>query len=107
MVQFAFQKEMNNEPQNNEIEKLNEELEHYYQKRKLFLFLGFMLIVLAIAVTIPLAIAGLTSLVTIPALLISSGIVLFILRGALFNTRIRNRKERIKYLQEHPEQQDL
>lgn len=97
MSDFAFQKE-EVKPKNQEIEQLEQEIAAMYRKRKKFLLFGLLLIILGVGVAIPLAFVPIEGLYIIPANMIAAGIVLLILRGALFNARIRNRKARIQAL---------
>lgn len=100
MSEFAFQKKK--EPQtkveSEEIKKIKDELEKFYSKRRMFLILGLVLIFVGIGVAL-IALTEIEIFITLGSMIISGGIVMFILRSALFNTRIRNRKERIAFLE--------
>lgn len=81
-----------------ELLKYQEEINHFYRLRKLFLGLGFAAIGTGIVIGIPLAVAisnnggNMYIASYFISLSIVAGIILFILRGALFNRRIKNRK---------------
>jgi len=85
------------------------EINHYYKMRKLFLGLGWALIGSAILIGIPVGVAmGLngidyTIFTYVLSFMIVGGIVLFVLRKALFNRRIQNRKQIIKEAKEEHE----
>ncbi len=85
------------------------EINHYYKTRKLFLGLGWALIGSAILIGIPVGVAiGLNggsymAISYIISFMIVGGIVLFVLRKALFNKRIQNRKQIIKEAKEEHE----
>lgn len=81
-----------------EIERLEYELDYFYKKRRLFLILGLLYIVLGIASIFPLSLTGIVSLSTISALIIVGGIIFLVLRGALYNNRISSRKTRLDHL---------
>ena len=102
MGEFAFQKDEKPEISGNsseEIQKLENELKEFYKKRMMFLILGFVAIIVGIGVA-AISFTGIEAFISLGSSIIAGGIALFILRSALFNTRIRNRRERIKYLKE-------
>lgn len=102
MGEFAFQKEKKVEkPKNEEIEKMEQELASYYSKRRLFLLFSLLALVIGAGTFVGSVFAESSILYLLAGNLMAGGIVLLILRSALFNTRIRNRKEKIKYLEEH------
>ena len=85
------------------------EINHYYKMRKLFLGLGWALIGSAILFGIPLGIAigangGDYMVISyLISFMIVGGIVLFVLRKAMFNRRINNRKQILKEAKEEHE----
>ena len=88
-----------------ELQKFREEIDYYYRKRKLFLGLGWA----AIGVGLLFFIIGIVVIsgggdsspfTFIIALSITAGLVLFVLRGALFNRRIKTRKLILKQAKE-------
>ena len=79
-----------------DIETINNEIKHYYSKRKLFLGLAFACFGLAIVFVIIGVFSGIQAFVTLTALAFCGMIVLFVLRGALFNRRIKARKLLLK-----------
>ena len=85
-----------------ELLKFQEEINHFYRMRKLFLGLGFAAIGTGLTLGLILAAAtynrsgDVSAGSYVLALGISAGIVLFILRGALYNRRIKNRKVAIQ-----------
>ena len=85
------------------------EINHYYKMRKLFLGLGWALIGSAILIVFPIAVAigindGDYMLISyLISFMIVGGIVLFVLRKAMFNRRIKNRKQILKEAKEEHE----
>ena len=101
MSEFAFQKSSAPiEPveENCEIAKLEKELEYFYKKRNTLLGIGIILLILGLASMVPIIIFAVVYLSVIPALIITGAIVVFVLRGALYNSRIKNRKNMIREL---------
>ena len=92
-----------------ELLQYNEELNKYYKYRRIFLAFGLVLLLGPIASIIPVTfyLVGIkntgnltTTISIIFTISIVSGIVLLILRSALFNQRIRNRKRIIMQAKE-------
>ena len=85
------------------------EINHFYKMRKLFLGLGWALIGTAILIVFPIAVAigindGDYVLISyLISFMIVGGIVLFVLRKAMFNRRIKNRKQILKEAKEEHE----
>ena len=85
------------------------EINHYYKMRKLFLGLGWALIGTAILIVFPIAVTigindGDYMLISyLISFMIVGGIVLFVLRKAMFNRRIKNRKQILKEAKEEHE----
>lgn len=83
------------------IRQYESDLEYFKTKRKQLLILALVLLGLGIILAVILGFAVGNSAyssiaVTIPSLIISGAIVIFVLRSALYNRRIRNRKEAIR-----------
>ena len=91
-----------------DIERMQNEIAQYYRGRKIFMILGWLCIAISITIVI---IAGLTatednpktSAVVISSIIFAAGIVMFILRSALYNKRIRNRKNLISQAKQYQE----
>lgn len=89
--------------------KYKEEIKHYYKMRKLFLGLGWACIGSAFVLFMPIAIyLGVNEIkydlvIYLSTFSIVAGIVLLILRGPLYNQRIKNRKLAIKEAKEEQE----
>ena len=100
-----------------DIERMENELRHYYSMRKMFLGIGWGLIGLSIilfflAVFIGAFIAPSNQkIIYLMSYLVSFSIVgaiaIFILRGALYNRRIKNRRELIKQAKEYRQNRQL
>ena len=93
--------------------KYQQEINHFKKVRKFFLILGWALIGAGILIGIPLAIivvanGGKPYIVSyVVATFIVAGIVLFVLRAALFNRRIGNRKNILEEAKEQSELEEL
>ena len=92
--------------------KYQQDLNHFNKVRKLFLILGWVLMGLGI-IGIPIAViivanGGKPYIVSyVVATFIVAGIVLFVLRAALFNRRIGNRKNILEEAKEQSELEEL
>ena len=92
--------------------KYQQEINHFKKVRKLFLILGWVLMGLGI-IGIPIAViivanGGKPYIVSyVVATFIVAGIVLFVLRAALFNRRIGNRKNILEEAKEQSELEEL
>ena len=80
-----------------ELQKFREDIEYYYQKRKMFAGLGWAsmgigitFLIIAIVVAINGGYSGVFSYLA--SFSISGAVVLWILRSALYNQRIKNRR---------------
>ena len=84
-----------------ELLKYQEEIKHFYKMRKLFLGIGWACIGAGLIIGIPIAIGVNMELgVYFCSFSIVAGIIFFVLRGALFNRRIKSRKLLIKQAKE-------
>lgn len=81
-----------------DLARFQEEINHFYRLRRLFLIIALSCLGGALVIGLPITIAmaannvDATIGVYIISLFISAAIALFIIRSALFNRRIRNRK---------------
>lgn len=75
-----------------DIAKYEEEIRYFYSKRRMFLGIALGCLGLGIVLFVVGIITQVYAIVYLCALAISAFIVLMIIRGALFNRRIRNRK---------------
>lgn len=81
-----------------DLARFQEEINHFYRLRRLFLIIALSCLGGALVIGLPITIAMAANNadaaigVYIISLFISAAIVLFIIRSALFNRRIRNRK---------------
>lgn len=93
--------------------QFQKEINHYYKMRKLFLGLGWMLIGLSFVLFIVAIVVGIQNPSTIYpfsyiiSFMFIGAIILFILRKALFDRRIKNRKQIIKEAKEQHEIEKL
>lgn len=92
-----------------ELQKFREDIDHYYQMRKMFAGLGWACMGTAIIlffVAVGLGVRGIdySGLVYLISFLIPGAIVLWILRSALYNARINNRK---RILQQEKEEHEI
>ncbi len=92
-----------------DVEQLNEEIDHFYKMRKLLLGLGwgsiglgFILVFFFISSEPMMRLFGYLSPISICA-----GVIILILRGPLYNRRIRNRKILVKKAIEYRKNKQL
>ena len=91
-----------------ELQQYREEILLFNKRKKLFRRLGWLSIGLSIILAIIFAINGVHSIEDNPLLYLSTilfttGIVLFILKGAIYNQRIKNRRRIIQEAKEEHE----
>ena len=91
-----------------ELQKFREDIDRYYSQRKLFLGLGWACMgsgLLLMVISIAVAISGANTVIFayLSSMLLGGGIVLFILRRARYNQRIKNRKRILQQAKEEHE----
>ena len=93
-----------------DVEQLKEEIAHFYKLRKLFLGLGWGAIVLGILSIFLIYTQDLVLMYTVAVfspISICGGIIILILRGPLFNRRIRNRRNLVNKAIEYRKNKQL
>ena len=104
------------EPQDvtfDDVQKYREEIKYFYHMRKVFLGIGWGCIGIGITLGISLAAASkgndtlMQFAIYLASFSIVAGLVCFVLRGALYNRRIKNRKMLIRQATQYQQERDL